>query len=395
LTDKSGKAPSPEELRIAQEEAQRALAHAGGMAHLRRHVIESTSTLAGESLDPSLFPKVTIPKLDGLLVSVPEPAPITEEEVHEAFDRLAFEAAPRTPRLRGEAVQMGDEVRLDLISYMAGHLLPMSAHEGLRLMLEPDIFMPGFGTGLVGTPVGEAAILQLKVPADFPIEEARGEDIVLAVEICEASQIHPMDPGDPQLFETIGLGADLTSTLEVVMLLLLNERTRALSQSIMTHMMKTITDKVDVAIPDELIEAELKSWWAQSEGRFLQAKGIEQEDIETSWEGWLADEELHEDAIQRIKSGLVLYAIAQREDLVSDMAALKGFIGDAAKAIGLSLSPQDIDLSRPFKKREQLVDQFVYAQAIAYLSRVVTIQIGDNPPIQPDAEVSISSQIPS
>jgi hypothetical protein len=94
-------------------------------------------------------------------------------------------------------------------------------------------------------------------------------------------------------------------------------------------------------------------------------------------------------------SGLVLYAFAQREDLGSDMADLKGFIGDAAKAIGLSLSPQDIDLSRPFKKREQLVDQFVYAQAIAYLSRVVTIQIGDNPPIQPDAEVSISSQIPS
>lgn len=351
----------------------------GEVANLRRNALEANSILSEHRLEPSLFPEITIPDLSGIVIEVPSPPPLSEEEVQEAFERLAFEAAIRKPRGPGQAVQMGDEVIVDLVGYMGGYLLPMTAHEGLRLILEPDVFLPSFGAQLEGTPVGQAKIIEVALPDDFVIEEARGMGSVFAVEVRDAFQVTPPDAADSSLFQRMGLGEDLEQTLESVLALLLDERARFMAQEGMRLMMETLLSRAPFSLPEELLEAEIQGWWRNAEGRFLADKGLSQEDLETSLGGWLADEGLRLDAAFRLKSALLLFAIAKQEHLVEDRAELKGFLGDVAEALGIPLDPREKNLSRGFKEREVLIDQFVYAKALAYLSERITFHYEDSP----------------
>ncbi|MCB9640560.1 MAG: hypothetical protein H6728_16035 [Myxococcales bacterium] len=380
-----GKKGTPEEVSKAPAPSESAAAPAklptfrGEVANLRRNALEANAVLSEHRLDPSMFPEVKIPDLSGIVIEVPEPPPIEEEEVQEAFERLAFEAAIRHPKGPGKAVEMGDEVIVDLVGYMGGYLLPMTAHEGMRLILEPNVFMPTFGEQLLGTPVGQAKIVEVALPDDFAIEEARGMGAVFAVEVREASKVIPPDPADATLFQRMGLGETLEKSLESVLVLLLDQRARKMAQDGMRILMETLLTRTSFDLPPELIEAEVQNWWRRTEGRFLADKGLSQEDLETSLGGWMADDSLRLDAIFRLKSALLLFAIAKQERLVEDRKELKGFIGEAAQTLGISLDAREKSLARDFKEREVLIDQFVYAKALAYINDHVTIHYEGTP----------------
>ncbi len=344
----------------------------GSVPNLRRHAIESRSVLTEQRLEPSMFPEVPIPSFEGVVVEVPAPPPLTEEEIQETFERLAYESAVRYPRAPGQAVQQGDEVIVDLVGYMGGFLLPMTAHEKMRLILEPDVFLPGFGAQLIGTPVGQAKMIEVVLPADFAVEMARGVGAVFAVEVRDAFRLVLPEASDPALFQRMGLGADLPQTLESVMALLLDQRARKMAQDGVRILLETLLLRASFDVLPALVDAEIQNWWRQTEGRFLIEKGLAQEDLETSLMGWLEDPSLRLDATFRLKSALFLYAVAKHADLVGDRVELKGFLGEVAGALGIPLDAREKNLSRDFKEREILIDHFVYAKALAYLSEKVT-----------------------
>lgn len=344
----------------------------GGGPNLRRHAVESRSVLTEQRLEPSMFPEIQIPSLEGVVIEVPSPPPLSEQEIEEAFERLAYESAVRYPRGPGQVVQQGDEVIVDLVGYMGGFLLPMTAHEGMRLIVEPDVFLPGFAAQLIGTPVGQAKMIEVVLPNDFGVEMARGMGAVFAVEVRDAFRLVVPDASDPSLFQRMGLGADLAQTMEGVIALLLDQRARQMAQDAVRITLETLLLRAPFDVSPALVEAEIQNWWRQTEGRFLIEKGLEREDLETSLEGWLDDPTLRTDATFRLKSALFLYAIAKQADLTSDRKELKGFLGEVAGALGIPLDAREKNLSRDFKEREILIDHFVYAKALAYLSEKVT-----------------------
>ena len=342
---------------------------------LHHRAKEAHNLFSEQKLDPTLIPVIEIPSLDGLSILVPDPPPLTEEEIQEAFQKLYFDALDRQLIAPGQPVQMGDELIVDLIGYMGGHIIPMSAKEGLHLLLQPDVFMPGFAEALAGKNVGEAHILHITLSDDFSVPEARGKTAVFAVEIRNAAKLlAPQNPDSPEFLARMGLGEKIDEIMKGIAVLLLDQRTRELAKTTNQMLIDAVLERAPFSLPDPMIDAEVRHAWQQNEGRFLAEKGVEQTDLEESLAGWLQDADTRKEAEHRLQSGLVLYAVAQKYNLIGDRADLKGFIGDVAESLGFKMSPQDKDLSRPFKERESLVDQWVYAKALAFLSKTITIQ---------------------
>lgn len=126
------------------------------------------------------------PSLEGIEVTLPTPARVSEGDIVERFDELCRTVAPRRDREAGEAVAAGDEVLLDVIGYSSGKLIPFSIRLDWWTQAAPNPMLPGFFEALVGARVGEALSVELTLPSDYPVERLRGARARFGVELQAA-----------------------------------------------------------------------------------------------------------------------------------------------------------------------------------------------------------------
>ena len=245
----------------------------------------------------------------------PKPVEVGAKDVAEVLTNLRQRAAAKADVTR--AAKLGDEVTIDFKGSDAKTKQPIENADGTDypLVLGSDSFIPGFEAKLVGLKLGETKSFPLTFPPDYGAPELQGRRVTFEVTVKKIQELTEPKLDDTFAasvgpFKTVAeLKADIKKQLTA-------ERQREARNAFDDELLTMITNKSTVTIPDALVDEELDRM-EEEERRNLAYRG-------QTWQEHLAAEGLtaeahreqkRDSAQQRIKAGLVLGEIAEREKI--------------------------------------------------------------------------------
>ena len=294
-------------------------------------------SLTPEMNPPPALPQVEPPSLEGLSVTMPAPAGFTAEEVQQRFLELARPLAHERERGATEQVAWGDEVLLSIAGYIDGRLIPFSVRHQEWVKLEPEPTLPGLYEALVGYPPNkEGGAVDIVLPETYPVEALRGASARFLVAIHAAREVKYPDLESPQFLQAFGRGATLEAATRDVAEQLKRERAQTLVYEAGQRVLEEVASRTQVRVPDALIDEEIRLSWEKSEGAAVRALEFSEEETEQSLRAWLQDARTREQVELRLRVGLALGAICQRDGLVLTPELLEEFLAEQATHLGSS-----------------------------------------------------------
>ncbi|RKG89590.1 peptidylprolyl isomerase [Corallococcus terminator] len=286
---------------------------------------------------PVSLPEAKAPSLEGLAVKVPLARDLTPEDLITRFHEKKRERATVRARAEGEHLAAGDDVQLNVLGYADGRLIPFSARFGQWMELAPLQALPGFAEGLAeGGTVGGSLQLMLDLPDDYPVESLRGKTVRFLVDVRAAREVTMPDEEAPGFLKQLALG----DSLDAVMDHLQEELEQELSDSLWVQAQELVLEELarrtEVEIPRKLVDEEIRRRWAAAEGFGMVEQNFSVEEQEEAVQGWLTDPATREQAERRIRIGLGLKAVAERDQLTLTPQKLQELLEESTEPFGLT-----------------------------------------------------------
>jgi trigger factor len=287
--------------------------------------------------DQMELPQVKAPSLEGLSVTIPAPEGFTAEDVQQRFLELARPHATERYRYPTERVAWRDEVLLSIAGYSHGRLIPFSARKEVWLPLEPEPMLPGLYEALVGRSPNEGVVVDLTLPAEYPVPSLRGTPARFLVHIQAAREVTYPDLESPAFLQIFGRGATLAEATRVVVQQMADEHAQLLAAQVRQRVLDEVAARTQVRIPSGLIDQEIRQRWSVSEGQTVRELNFTEKEQQESLHAWLQDEATRSEVEQRLRLGLALGAICQRDGLTLTPERVEKLLQEEASAAGLTL----------------------------------------------------------
>ncbi len=244
------------------------------------------------------------------------PIEVTDEDVEEALQNLQEQTATWAPVER--ASQLGDLISMKVVekdgeTVLAEHesveheLDDPTRHEGHN---HPDLTTP-----LLGLSAGDEKIFTLPYPAEFGDERYAGKDITFEVEILGV-KTKELDPIDDEFAKSVSdfdtLEALKTDIRENIRRQRENQQNIELGNKALDKIIEEAQIEWPLAFEEESIDEEI-----ERQERQLKNYGLTLDsylNMQNKTQDQLRDE-IREEVVGRLKRGLVLGKIAEREEL--------------------------------------------------------------------------------
>lgn len=281
-------------------------------------------------------PEVKLGEYKGLSTKVPPKQEVSDDDVNEQLQELQREHAVLIP-VDDRAAQMGDLVALRIEGTIEDEPIDLGESKDMTLELNEDSFVKGFADHIVGMELDSTKDFQLTFPDDYYVEDLRGKPIDFHVHLQEIKEV-----------ELAELDDDLASTVDSEMESLdqLKDRIREeLEEQFEEHFevqkQQRLLDKVvagaEVEVPESMMQRELFAMWQMSEGGQLANAKVGEKTLQASWMHWRQREDMQKTASQRIKTTLVLGAIAREESIQLTDEEVEQEVQDLAQAHGVDV----------------------------------------------------------
>lgn len=262
---------------------------------------------------------------------------VTEGDIDEVIENLRDRTAEKTGVDR--TAKNGDEVVIDFKGTDAQTKEPVLGAEGkdYPLLLGSDTFIPGFESNVVGMKSGEEKVFILEFPRDYGVKALQGRKVSFVVTIKKVNEV-TKPKVDDAFAAKVGPFKAVASLREDIKKQLETEKQAEAERQYQNELVDTLAEGTSVAIPDVLIDEEVQRI-EDDIRRNLAYRG-------QTWQEHLAQEEkteeeyrksLRESAEKRVRAGLALTEVADREGLTVTpeefkirMQLLKGQYSDAA-----------------------------------------------------------------
>lgn len=257
--------------------------------------------------------KVTLPNYKTIKMAKPK-VDVTAQEVTDVIAGLQKRLAERIEVAR--ASKVGDELWIDFAG-TDKEGTPVAGADGkdYPIILGSNTFIPGFEQNLVGAKNGEHKDFTLTFPKDYGVAALQGQKVDFAVEVKKVQEL--VEPKvDDEFAKKAGAFTTIKELKSDIKKQVQNEKQFQADRNYENELIKKITDKSKVDVPDTLIEEQLLQM-EEEEKRNLAYRG-------TTWPEHLAQEnvtleqhrERHRpDAEIRVKGGLILSEIAEQEKI--------------------------------------------------------------------------------
>ncbi len=289
-----------------------------------------------DSKGPVDLPTVKAPSIEGIGVTVPKPADLTQDDLIRRFHELKREHGKQRDRAAKEAVQLGDEVQIDTLGYCSGKLIPFSARFGLWLELAPQEALPGFAEALAGESVGDAIEINLTLPANYPVEWMRNKPARFLVDLRAAKEVTMPDDEAPAFLKALKRGKNLDEVFDSIREELEDRLADTLTLEGENLVLDALVARADVTLSPKLVDEEIRRRWLALESKALISRGFEAAEQREAMQGWLEDPMTRADAERRLKIALVLRAVAEAEKLELTPAKLEEMAKAAGEGFGLT-----------------------------------------------------------
>lgn len=246
---------------------------------------------------------------------------ISAKEVDQAMEQLANENRPTKPIEKPRAVKAGDTVVIDFIGRVDGEAFEGGTAEGHQLKIGSNSFIPGFEDGLIGAKADKTIDVKVTFPAEYPAEHLAGKDSVFEVKVTEIREDDEVKLDD-EFAKTFGMD-DLAALKTALSDQLSRQHEAALRNQTKTSLLDALDELYDdIDVPETLYSQE----YAQICQQFYKSEKDHDHnhdhdhdhDHDHKPDENMTDEQKEEAnliAIRRVKLGIVLTTIGQKNNL--------------------------------------------------------------------------------
>ncbi len=240
---------------------------------------------------------------------------VTDEMLEEELEKLRTGHAELHVLEDGEA-EKGDLLVMDFVGYVNGEEFEGGEAENYQLEIGSGTFVPGFEDQLIGIKAGEDREITITFPEDYHVKSLAGQEAIFKVHVHDIKRkvLPELDDDfakDISEFETLEeLKADVRHQLE-------HDAEHQHEHYIEDQIIAKVVEDAKIDIPPVMIEDEIDVQ-VKEFGSRLEQQGIPL-DAYQEFTGTTSDElrgQFREEAERRVKSSLVLEAIATKENIL-------------------------------------------------------------------------------
>lgn len=267
-----------------------------------------------------VFPEIDISGFDGISVERLA-SEIKDSDVDEMIDTL------RSQRMRyhetDRASQNEDKLNLDFEGFVDSEAFEGGKAEGADIILGSGSMIPGFEDGLVGLKAGDEKDLEVTFPEQYQAENLAGKDAVFKIKINTVSE--PALPElDDEFFDSFGVeeGGGLDAFRSELVSNMERELDSAIKAKVKDQVMDGLLESHEFEVPQALIDQEVNRMRQEAVQQF---GGGAQMDPNL-----LPAEMFSEQAQKRVKLGLLVAAIVEKNDIQPDAEKVRETIDTMA-----------------------------------------------------------------
>ncbi|WP_034446197.1 trigger factor [Butyrivibrio sp. AE2032] len=264
----------------------------------------------------ALKPPVKLGKYKGIEVEKMD-LDVTDEEVDAEIDKQRGMNA-RSIDVTDRAVQNGDTVSLDFEGFVDGVAFEGGKGTDYPLTIGSGAFIPGFEEQLIGFEIGQEGDVNVKFPEDYQAENLAGKDATFK---CKVNSIRAKEL--PELNDEFASDAGFDTLAEYkedVKNKLIAKKETDQKAKREDAVVRAVIEDSEMELPEAMVETQQRQMVNEFAQR-LQMQGMNMDQY-LQYTGSSVDQMLAQvkpQAIERIKSRLVLEAVAEKENIeISD-----------------------------------------------------------------------------
>ncbi len=296
-----------------------------------------------------------------------ETAKVSAKDIADVLKSLAERTAERKSVSR--AAKKGDEVIIDFSGKDSkGEAVSGADGKDYTLRLGSNTFIPGFEDHIIGMEPDQTKSFTIPFPKDYGVAALQGKKVTFTVTVKTTNEL-TLPKQDDAFARKTGPFTSLQHLKDDVKKQLTLERQRELDQQFESDLLKEISDKTKVAIPENVIDDQV-----------LRAEEEEKQNLlyrGQTWKEHLAAEGVTEEehrkrnrasAAEQVKVGIVIGAIGDAEGIVVEpeelevrMQLLKGQYKDPAMQAELDKPEAKQDIASRIRIEKVLAKLTEYA----------------------------------
>jgi len=333
----------------------------------------------------SIKPEITLKEYKDIRVPRPQ-TEMGDPDVDQAIERLRGRFAELHAVER--PVQAGDFLTVDTHILQSGAVLVGESQTDAQLEVDKERLIPGLAEGLLGQAPGETRDIRLTLPADYPKKVLAGTNVVFRVTVKSIKE-RRLPARDDELARQVGRGQTLAELKQEVRDELQEAAHQADEQRFENDVLKALDERMEVEIPEALVEREVSRRVRELELR-LQEQGVKMERYleytNTSLDVLKAEQ--RPQAVQKVRLELALETVAEREGLTVSDAEVEGAVTNAlAEDDHAGHAHGDLRTADPV--RAYFRHQLLMRKTIDYLSSVAAPEMSDTmEPPPPEGELA-------
>jgi len=265
-----------------------------------------------------------------------ENAKASKEEIDNEVEALRNQCAEIVVKEDGK-VEEKDTAVIDFKGYVDGKELEGGTGANFPLEIGSHSFIPGFEEGLVGMKSGETKTLNLEFPKDY-VKDLAGKKVKFDVTVHEIKTRKLPELGEEFYkdlgYEDMKTEADFRKEVEKV---LVERKQKELDDKFLDDCLDKACDNMKVEINDEIIDDEIHRMIHDVEHKLqMQGLSIEQYYEFTGLTHEKMHEQMHDEAVKRIKYRYLIEAVADAEKIDFSQKEVDAKADEMAKNYGIS-----------------------------------------------------------
>ena len=319
------------------------------------------------TIQVTCYPEIEVKDYKGVEIETVS-AEVSEEDIDKELENMA----KRNSRMVevDRPAQEGDTVLIDYEGWADGVQFEGGTAERQPLKLGSDTFIPGFEEQLIGASKGDEKDVKVTFPEEYHAENLAGKEAVFKCKVHEIKEeelpeINEDFVKDVSEFDTLEeLRADLRSNLE-----------KAAASRAESQMKNSVLEKVyeanQIDVPDVMVESEMDNMMSEFDQQ-LRGQGMDL----TTYLQYIGKEsgdfrnELKEDALRKVKTRMIVTAVAEQEhfeaaeeDITQEIETMAQQYNLEADKIREMMGPQNIDMIAGDIRMRKALD-FMYDNAV-------------------------------
>ena len=293
-----------------------------------------------------------------------EKVPVSNEEVEQQIQMILAQSS-QTEEKDGDTVENGDIATIDFVGLKDDVAFEGGTGNDYDLEIGSGSFIPGFEEQLVGAEAEKEVEVKVTFPEDYHAEELKGKEAVFKCTVHEikAKELPELDDefaSEVSEFDTLDeLKADIKAKIKEQKV---NDGKRAQEDAAVD----AIIESAKMDLPEAMVDTQARQMLDEFAQR-MQQQGLTLDQY-MQFTGMTADkmmDELRPQAEKRIKTRLVLEAIAKAENIEITDEKLDEEIAKMAEAYQM-----EADKLKSFmgdKEKEQMKQDMAVQEAITFV----------------------------